>query len=230
MPRILIIEDDLKTANAICAGLQGEGFEAVTANSGESGLQQLDSDPVDAIVLDWMLPGSDGIEIVRSLRARGTRTPVLLLTARDAVEDRVLGLDSGADDYLVKPFAFAELLARLRVMLRRAGEREPPKQQIADLLVDLEGRRVVRGSRPILLTPKEFELLAYLARHRGQIVSRQMLARDVWRESRRATPLDNVIDVHIAHLRKKIDEGHAVRLLHTVRGVGFMLDEDAHRA
>ncbi len=225
MPRILVIEDDLKTANAICAGLQGEGFEAVSATSGESGLRQLDSDPVDAIVLDWMLPGRDGIEIVRSLRARGARTPVLLLTARDAIEDRVLGLDSGADDYLVKPFAFAELLARLRVMLRRAGEREPPKLLIADLVLDLEGRRVVRGGQPILLTPKEFELLAYLARHRGQIVSRQMLARDVWRESRRATPLDNVIDVHVAHLRKKIDEGQVMKLLHTVRGVGFMLDE-----
>jgi DNA-binding response OmpR family regulator len=230
MPRILIIEDDLKTANAICAGLQGEGFDAVTAASGESGLRQLDSDPVDAIILDWMLPGSDGIEIVRSLRARGSRVPVLLLTARDAVADRVLGLDSGADDYLVKPFAFAELLARLRVMLRRVGEREPPRQQIGDLLVDLEGRRVIRGTRPILLTPKEFELLAYLARHRGQIVSRQMLARDVWRESRRATPLDNVIDVHIAHLRRKIDEGQTVKLLHTIRGVGFMLEDGQQRA
>jgi two-component system, OmpR family, copper resistance phosphate regulon response regulator CusR len=230
MPRILIIEDDLKTANAICVGLQAEGFEAATAPTGERGLQQLDAAPVDAIVLDWMLPGQEGIEIVQSLRARGARTPVLLLTARDAIEDRVLGLDSGADDYLVKPFAFAELLARLRVMLRRAGEREPQKLQIADLLLDLEGRRAARGSRPVPLTPKEFELLAYLARHRGQIVSRQMLARDVWRELRRATPLDNVIDVHVAHLRKKIDEGHAVKLLHTVRGVGFLLDEEQPHA
>jgi two-component system copper resistance phosphate regulon response regulator CusR len=230
MARILIIEDDLKTANAICAGLQGEGFEAIAVASGESGLLQLDSDPVDAIVLDWMLPGRDGIEIVRSLRARGARTPVLLLTARDAIEDRVLGLDSGADDYLVKPFAFAELLARLRVMLRRAAEREPSKLLIGDLMLDLEGRRVVRGGQPILLTPKEFELLAYLARHHGQIVSRQMLARDVWRESHRATPLDNVIDVHVAHLRKKIDDGQVLKLLHTVRGVGFMLNEGQPRA
>jgi DNA-binding response OmpR family regulator len=230
MARILIIEDDSKTANAICTGLQGEGFEATTAPSGEQGLRQLDAEAVDAIVLDWMLPGRDGIEIVRLLRARGARTPVLLLTARDAIEDRVLGLDSGADDYLVKPFAFAELLARLRVMLRRAGEHEPQRQQIGDLLIDLEGRRVLRGPRSIPLSPKEFELLAYLARHHGQIVGRQMLARDVWRESRRATSLDNVIDVHIAHLRKKIDEGHPVRLLHTVRGVGFMLGESSRRA
>jgi len=230
MPRILIIEDDPKTALALCAGLHGEGFDAMSSATGESGLQQLEMTPVDAIVLDWMLPGRDGVEIVKSLRARGQHTPVLLLTARDAIEDRVLGLDSGADDYLVKPFAFAELLARLRVMLRRAGEREPQRYRIADLLLDLDGRRVARGARPVLLTPKEFELLAYLARHRGQIVSRQMLARDVWRETRRATPLDNVIDVHIAHLRKKIDEGHSIRLLHTIRGVGFMLDEDTARA
>jgi two-component system, OmpR family, copper resistance phosphate regulon response regulator CusR len=223
MARVLIIEDDLKTANAICEGLRGDGHEAVATGSGESGEALLDTEPFDALVLDWMLPRRDGIEIVRSLRARGLRMPVLLLTARDAVEDRVLGLDSGADDYLIKPFAFAELSARLRVLLRRAGEREPQQRQIGDLLIDLENRRVLRASKPIPLTPREFELLAYLMKHAGQTVSRQMLAQDVWREARRATPLDNVIDVHIAHLRRKIDEGHSTRLLHTVRGVGFTL-------
>jgi DNA-binding response OmpR family regulator len=223
MAKVLIIEDDLKTAAAICAGLRDEGYEAVATPAGESGMSLLSTAPFDAIVLDWMLPGRDGIEIVRTLREQGTRTPVLLLTARDGIADRVLGLDSGADDYLIKPFAFAELSARLRVLLRRAGDREPLQRQIGDLLLDLEKRRVVRGSRPIALTPREFELLAYLANHAGQTVSRHMLARDVWREARRATPLDNVIDVHMAHLRRKIDEGHATKLLHTVRGVGFTL-------
>ena len=223
MAKVLIVEDDLKTATAICAGLRSEGYDAVATPSGETGLSLLSVEPFDAIVLDWMLPGRDGIEIIRTLRERGTRTPVLLLTARDGIEDRVLGLDSGADDYLIKPFAFAELSARLRVLLRRAGEREPLQRQIGDLLLDLEIRRVSRGSRPIALTPREFDLLAYLAAHAGQTVSRHMLARDVWREARRATPLDNVIDVHIAHLRRKIDEGHATKLLHTVRGVGFTL-------
>jgi DNA-binding response OmpR family regulator len=225
MARVLIIEDDVKTANAICEGLRGDGHQAVATASGENGEALLDAESFDALVLDWMLPGRDGIEIIRSLRTRGLRTPVLLLTARDAVEDRVLGLDSGADDYLIKPFAFAELSARLRVLLRRAGEREPQPQQrqIGDLLIDLENRRVLRASRPIPLTPREFELLAYLVKHAGQTVSRQMLAQDVWREPRRATPLDNVIDVHIAHLRRKIDEGQPTRLLHTVRGVGFTL-------
>jgi DNA-binding response OmpR family regulator len=223
MARVLIIEDDLKTANAICEGLREDGHQAVATASGENGEALLAAESFDAVVLDWMLPKRDGIEIVRSLRARGLRMPVLLLTARDAVEDRVLGLDSGADDYLIKPFAFAELSARLRVLLRRAGEREPQQRQIGDLLIDLENRRVQRASKPIALTPREFELLAYLVRHAGQTVSRQMLAQDVWRETRRATPLDNVIDVHIAHLRRKIDEGQPTRLLHTVRGVGFTL-------
>ena len=230
MARILIIEDDPKTARAICAGLDNEGHEASAAPSGEEGLAMLGEHAFDAIVLDRMLPGRDGLEIVQALRAGGNRTPVLMLTARDAIEDRVVGLDSGADDYLVKPFAFAELLARLRVLLRRAGEREPAQFKAADLTLDLELRRVQRGSRVIALSPREFDLLACLARHKGQTVSRQMLARDVWHELRRVTPLDNVIDVHIAHLRRKIDDGQAVKLLRTVRGVGFMLADEPTRA
>ncbi len=227
MPKILVIEDEPKTANAIRSGLRGEGYDATVAKTGEEGFFQLNTEPFDLVILDWMLPGHDGIEILKTLRARGTETPVLLLTARDAIEDRVLGLDSGADDYLMKPFAFAELLARVRALLRRAGDTETFRKQIGDLKLDIENRRVSRGSQEIAVTPREFELLAYLLRHYGQTVTRQMLAKDVWREPHRATPLDNVIDVHVAHLRRKIDEGRRVKLIHTVRGVGFVLREES---
>lgn len=227
MTKILVIEDDPKTATAIRTGLRGEGYEAVAARTGNEGFSLLTAESFDLVVLDWMLPGRDGVEILKALRSRGAKTPVLLLTARDSVEDRVLGLDSGADDYLVKPFAFAELLARIRVLLRRTGDTERLRRQIGDLVLDVENRRVLRGSKEITLTPREFDLLAYLVRHHGQTVTRQMLARDVWREPQRVTPLDNVIDVHIAHLRRKIDEGHRNKLLHTVRGVGFVLRAEA---
>ncbi len=227
MATILIIEDDPKTANAIRNGLRGEGYDAAVARTGDDGASRLTSAMFDLVLLDWMLPGRDGIEVLRQLRAGGAKTPVLLLTARDAVEDRVLGLDSGADDYLVKPFAFAELLARIRVLLRRTGDTERLRRQIGDLVLDVENRRVLRGSKEITLTPREFDLLAYLLRHHGQTVTRQMLARDVWREPQRVTPLDNVIDVHVAHLRRKIDDGHRSKLLHTVRGVGFALRAEA---
>jgi two-component system copper resistance phosphate regulon response regulator CusR len=173
------------------------------------------------------LPGRDGIEVLKTLRASGSKTPVLLLTARDAVEDRVLGLNAGADDYLVKPFAFAELLARVRALLRRVDSANPLRQQIGDLTLDVQTRRVVRGSREIALTPREFDLLAFLAQHHNETVTRQMIAREVWREPNRATPLDNVIDVHLAHLRRKLDEGEDVKLIQTVRGVGFVLRAEA---
>jgi two-component system copper resistance phosphate regulon response regulator CusR len=224
--RVLIIEDDEKTARAIASGLEAGGFSATTAHTGEEGFFLLNAEAFDLVVLDWMLPGRDGIEILKTLRARGSKTPVLLLTARDAVQDRVLGLESGADDYLVKPFAFAELLARIRSLLRRASPAEALKKTVADLLVDLEPRRVSRSGKPIELTPREFDLLAYLLRQPGQVVTREMLARDVWGEANRITPLDNVIDVHIAHLRRKVDEGHVSKLIHTVRGVGFVLREE----
>lgn len=227
MAKILIIEDNAKTANAIHTGLRGESYEAVAARTGNEGFSLLAAESFDLVVLDWMLPGRDGIEILKALRGRGAKTPVLLLTARDSVEDRVLGLDCGADDYLVKPFAFAELLARIRVLLRRTGDTERLRRQIGDLVLDVESRRVLRASKEITLTPREFDLLAYLLRHHGQTVTRQMLARDVWREPQRVTPLDNVIDVHVAHLRRKIDDGHRSKLLHTVRGVGFSLRAEA---
>jgi DNA-binding response OmpR family regulator len=172
-----------------------------------------------------MLPGRDGIEILRALRQRGVKTPVLVLTARDTVEDRITGLDSGADDYLVKPFAFAELLARIRALARRGRVAEAPRLIVGDLDMDLITRKVTRGGRAVELTVREFELLEYLMRHHGQVVSREALARDVWKETQRTTPLDNVIDVHIARLRRKIDVDGVVKLIHTVRGVGFMLRE-----
>lgn len=222
---ILIIEDDPKTATAVRDGIQLDGHEAIAVSTGEQGIELCREQSFDAIVLDWMLPGRSGIDVLEQLRGDGVRTPVLLLTARDAVEDRVLGLDRGADDYLVKPFAFAELSARLRALIRRVTESEPLRRSVADLEIDLERRRAQRGERVIALTPKEFDLLVYLARHQGRTVTRQMIAKEVWHELQRATPLDNVIDVHIAHLRRKIDDGHASKLIHTVRGIGFVLGE-----
>ncbi|MGA3268284.1 MAG: response regulator transcription factor [Verrucomicrobiota bacterium] len=224
--RLLIVEDDEKTSGALKAGLEGEGFSTATAHTGEEGFVLLNSEPFDLVVLDWMLPGYDGVEILKTLRARGNKTPVLLLTARDAVEDRVLGLESGADDYLVKPFAFAELVARIRTLLRRAAPVEPWRKTIADLVVDLEARRVTRKGKTIELTPREFDLLVYLMRQPGQVVTREMLAKEVWAETHRVTPLDNVIDVHVNHLRKKLDDGQSNKLVHTVRGVGFVLREE----
>jgi two-component system copper resistance phosphate regulon response regulator CusR len=224
--RLLVIEDDEKTACALESGLAQEGFTVTTARTGEDGFFRLNAEAFDLLVLDWMLPGRSGIEILKTLRARGQRMPVLLLTARDTVDDRVLGLESGADDYLVKPFAFAELVARLRTLLRRSGPLEPLKKSFADLTVDLEARRVSRAGKAVELTPREFDLLAYLLRQPDQVVTREMLARDVWQETNRITPLDNVIDVHVAHLRRKIDNDQPVRLIHTVRGVGFVLREE----
>jgi two-component system, OmpR family, copper resistance phosphate regulon response regulator CusR len=225
--QILLVEDETKVGNALCAGLQAEGYEIVWAQTGEEGFFHASSRSFDLILLDVMLPGRDGIEVLGTLRKHGNKTPVLLLTAKDAIEDRVLGLDTGADDYLVKPFAFAELSARIRALLRRNQQEPSATVTIGQLEVDAMRRTVTREGQRIELTVREFELLEYLARHHGRIVSRDMLARDVWREGGRATPLDNVIDVHIARLRKKVDDPFATKLLHTVRGVGFTLSEDA---
>jgi DNA-binding response OmpR family regulator len=225
--RVLVVEDDAKVAGAVRSGLAGEGYEVEVAPTGEDGYFRATTEPFDAILLDLGLPGRTGLEILAGLRGRGLRLPVLVITARDAVEDRVRGLDAGADDYLVKPFAFAELLARLRALLRRGRPEEVLRVRIADLELDPLTRTVRRGAREIELTAREFELLAYLVRHQGQIVSREMLARDVWKEASRGTPLDNVIDVHITRLRKKIDQGEGPRLIHTIRGVGFVVREGA---
>jgi DNA-binding response OmpR family regulator len=172
-----------------------------------------------------MLPGRDGLQILTSIRKHGIHTPVLLLTARDTLEDRVAGLNSGADDYLIKPFAFAELLARIRALLRRGRTTDTLRLTVGDLDMDLVTRRVTRGGQNIDVTTREFELLEYLLRHQGQVVLRDTLAREVWKETTRGTPLNNVIDVHIARLRRKVDLDQTVKLIHTIRGVGFMLRE-----
>jgi len=223
---ILIVEDDEKTAGAITVGLQAEGFMAIAAHTGEEALAALSQERFEAVILDWMLPGRDGMDVLKTMRSRGITTPVLLLTARDAIADRVQGFDCGADDYLIKPFAFAELVARIRSLLRRIPAGEPLRRRLADLTLDLETRTVWRGEHRIDLTSREYDLLAYLLRHPGQIVTREMLAKDVWRETKRATPLDNVIDVHVAHLRRKVDDGRETTLIQTVRGVGFVLREE----
>ena len=220
--RILVVEDDTKIAGALAQGLYEEHYDVEVATSGEDGFFRLAAASFDLVILDLMLPGRDGIDILRTFRSTNTTTPVLVLTARDAVEDRVLGLDSGADDYLVKPFAFPELVARIRALLRRGRSDQILRFQAEDLELDLVTRRVTRGNANIELTQREFDLLAYLLRHQGRIVSREMIGRDVWREER-ATPLDNLIDVYTTRLRKKVDRDFAVKLIHTVRGVGFVL-------
>jgi DNA-binding response OmpR family regulator len=223
--RILVVEDELKVANALKEGLEDERYEVVLAQTGEDAFFRITTEKFDLILLDLMLPGRDGLQILSSVRKSGIETPVLLLTARDSLEDRVTGLNSGADDYLVKPFAFAELVARIRALLRRGRTTDTLRLGVADLNMDLVTRKVSRANRTVELTAREFELLEYLLRHEGQVVLRDMLAREVWKETARGTPLNNVIDVHIARLRRKIDMDQNLKLIHTVRGVGFMLSE-----
>lgn len=223
--RILVIEDEQKLGRALREGLEAEQYGVALAHTGEEGFFLVQTEPFDLVILDVMLPGRNGIEILTAMRLHGLRTPVLMLTARDAVEDRVRGLDTGADDYLLKPFAFPELLARIRALSRR-GIPESPRLRIADLELDVVGRSVTRASQALDLTAREFELLEYLVRHQGHVVSREMLTRDVWNEAGRHTPLDNVIDVHVARLRRKVDDPFPEKLVHTVRGVGFIVRED----
>ena len=225
MVRVLIVEDERKLAQVLSSALEAEHYDVVVAATGEDGFFRANAEPFDLVVLDLMLPGRSGLEILQTLRQRRIETPVLILTARDGVDDRVLGLDLGADDYLVKPFALPELLARIRALLRRGRPSDVFRLKVGDLELDLVARRVVRGDTLIDLTVREFELLEYLLRHQGHLVSREMLARDVWKEPRRATPLDNVIDVQMARLRRKVDPEGAARLIHTVRGVGFVMRE-----
>lgn len=221
--RVLVVEDERKLAQVLASALEADHYDVVVARTGEDGFFRANAEVFDLVVLDVMLPGRNGLEILQTLRQRHIQTPVLILTARDGVEDRVLGLDLGADDYLIKPFALPELLARIRALLRRGRPSEVLRLKAADLDLDLVTRRATRGDRQLDLTTREFELLEYLMRHQDHLVSREMLAREVWKEPRRATPLDNVIDVQMARLRKKVDIAGSVRLLHTVRGVGFMV-------
>jgi two-component system, OmpR family, copper resistance phosphate regulon response regulator CusR len=221
--QILIIEDERKLADAIGAGLRYNGYDVRLAYSGEVGLKLVHDTVVDLILLDIMLPRVGGLEFLREIRRNGFKIPVLILTSKDSVDDRVRGLDSGADDYLTKPFAFPELLARLRALHRRANRESPSILQAADLKMDTRGRIVSRGSTTLDLTGREFELLEYLLVNRGTVVSREMIARDIWKATVRYTSLDNVIDVHVARIRRKVDEPFPIKLLHTVRGVGFVL-------
>jgi len=221
--RILLVEDEKKVAKALREGLEAEHYEVSVASTGEEGFFLASRESFDLVLLDLMLPRRHGIDVLTTLRKRGVQTPIFILTAKDAVEDRVHGLDEGADDYLVKPFAFPELLARIRALLRRGRMDQILRLQRDDLEMDLVTRRVTRSAQPLELTAKEFDILEYLLRHWGRVVSREMLARDVWHVTARATPLDNVIDVTIARLRRKIDDPFEKKLLHTVRGVGFAL-------
>lgn len=223
--RVLVVEDERKLAQVLASALQAEHYEVTVAKTGDDGFHRASAEVFDLVVLDLMLPGHSGLEILQTLRKRHIQTPVLILTARDGVDDRVLGLDLGADDYLVKPFALPELLARIRALLRRGRPSEVFRLKAGDLELDLVTRRAVRGEHLLDLTAREFELLEYLLRHQGHLVSREMLAREVWKEPRRATPLDNVIDVQMTRLRKKVDADVGERLIHTVRGVGFVLRE-----
>jgi two-component system, OmpR family, copper resistance phosphate regulon response regulator CusR len=221
--RVLVVEDERKLAHVLASALESEHYEVTVVTTGDEGFARVGSDVFDLVVLDLMLPGKGGLDILRALRRRQIQTPVLILTARDGVDDRVAGLDLGADDYLVKPFALPELMARIRALLRRGRASDVLRLKAGDLELDLVARRGLRGGRLLELTVREFELLEYLLRHQGHLVSREMLARDVWKEPRRATPLDNVIDVQMTRLRKKVDSEGAERLIHTVRGVGFVL-------
>jgi len=223
--RVLVVEDEAKVARALREGLEREKYEVVVAPTGEEGFFLVNAEEFDLVILDLMLPGRDGLQVLATLRKRGLQTHVLILTARDAIEDRVGGLDRGADDYLVKPFAFPELLARVRALLRRGRTEQSPQLRLADLEMDVMTRSAKRRGQYVELTGREFELLEYLLRHKGQVVSREMLAREVWKETR-ATPIDNVIDVHINRLRRKVDEPFNPKLIHTVRGVGFVLREE----
>ena len=222
--RILVVEDESKVARAIREGLERQGHQVVIAPTGEEGFFLVNAEEFDLVILDLMLPGCDGLQVLSTLRKRGLETKVLILTARDAIEDRVQGLDRGADDYLVKPFAFPELLARVRALLRRTEQ--GPQLRLGDLEMNVVTRNAKRRGQYLELTGREFELLEYLLRHKDQVVSREMLARNVWKESARATPLDNVMDVHINRLRRKVDEPFDRKLIHTVRGVGFVLREE----
>ena len=219
MARLLVIEDQKKLQKSLQQGLIEEGYEVVAALTGEEGYFRATTEKFDAVLLDLMLPGRTGLEVLRQLRSRGFTKPILILTARDAVEDRVSGLDAGADDYLVKPFAFAELVARLRALFRRdLGGREL-FLCVDDLKIDLLTRRVVREGIELDLTKREYQLLEYLLRHKNSIVSRDMIARDVWQETSGA--LTNTIDVYINMLRNKVERPQKRQLIHTVRGVGY---------
>jgi two-component system copper resistance phosphate regulon response regulator CusR len=219
----LIVEDEFKTRRSIAEALQLEGWHAAEAGRGREMIALLDQQAFDMVVLDWMLPGRDGLELLQHVRARGAQIPVLMLTARGGLDDRVFGLESGADDYVVKPFAMAELIARCRALLRRPTEHTAERLHCADLELDTRARTARRGNEEIPLSPREVDVLEYLMRYQAQVVTREMLEREVWKQTHRFTSLDNVIDVQMMRIRRKIDGEGKQPLIHTIRGVGYRL-------
>ena len=220
--RILLVEDEPRMAQAVAKGLREHAYAVDIAEDGNDALAQASINNYDLILLDVLLPGRDGFEVCRALRARGDATPVLMLTARATVDDRITGLDAGADDYLTKPYSFRELLARVRALLRREPQLLPAQLEVDNLVVDSLSHKVTRADQSIDLTAKEYALLEYLARHAGQLVSRAQIAEHVWDDS--FEPFSNTIEVYMNRLRKKIDEQHSVKLLHTRRGEGYILE------
>ena len=223
--RLLVVEDEIHLLNIIKKRLTKEHYSVDACSDGEEAMEYIRMTPYDGIVLDIMLPGRDGISILKQMRKEGNYTPVLLLTARDSIEDRVKGLDTGADDYLVKPFAFEELLARIRVMLRKQGEIRPQEEvfTIADLTVDCKSHEVKRGGEKIELSSKEFSLLEYLIRNKGKVLSREQIENHIWDYDYMGS--SNMVDVYIRYLRKNIDEPYENKLIQTVRGAGYVLRE-----
>jgi DNA-binding response OmpR family regulator len=216
----LINQDEVNLSRILARVLEEEGFQALVESRGDRGLETAVAKTPDAVVLDLSLPGMDGLVVCRELRARGLRMPVIMLTARDAVPDRVRGLENGADDYLVKPFAIEELMARVRAQLRRAGK-PAERLVVADLVLEPGARRVRRGGKDLNLTAQEFDLLEFLMRHRGQVMSRQRILDRVWGYD--AVPTSNIVDIYIHYLRDKVDNGHQTKLINTVRSVGYVL-------
>jgi len=223
--KILVVEDEKRVTQFIRKGLKEEGHAVDAAYDGEEGGFLAEVNDYDLIILDLMLPKKNGIAMCREIRDRGVVTPVLMLTARDSVEDKVRGLDAGADDYLVKPFAFKELLARVRALLRRRSEVKTPTLKIADLELDPISRRVTRSEKPIRLTTKEYALLEYMLRNPGKVLSRTLIGEHVW--DMNFDPESNVIDVYVSHLRSKVDRGFELSLIHTLRGQGYLLSDEA---
>jgi DNA-binding response OmpR family regulator len=219
-PQVLVIEDEVALGRLLARVLDEEGFDARLEQRGDTGLEAALHHPPDAVILDLALPGRDGLDVCGQLRTRGIRAPVIILTARDAVPDRVAGLDAGADDYLTKPFAIEELLARLRSQLRRGGQ-TPERLQVADLVLEPDTRLVLRGERDVALTSQEFRLLELLMRHPNQVMTRQRILDHVWGYS--AQPASNVVETYVHYLRNKVDRGHERPLIRTVRNVGYAI-------
>jgi two-component system OmpR family response regulator len=222
--RLLVVEDDVKLARALERGLQREGYAVDVAETGDDALSQTSDNEYDAVVLDVMLPGRDGFSVCRAMRRNERWAPVLMLTARDQVSDRIRGLDAGADDYLVKPFDFGELLARLRALIRRGPSERPPVLEVGDLRIDPAARVVTRAGREIELTVREFALLHFLARRAGEVVSREQLLEHVWDNAEEGST--NVVDVYVGYLRAKVDRPFGLRSIETVRNAGYRLRSD----